>query len=331
MPKKIEISHRTIIFTVIFLLSLWFIVQIIEIISWVFISFILMAALKPTVDSLHNLKIPRALSIIFIYVLIFIVFGFVVSSIIPPLVNETVHLSESLPSFIRLIAPNINLDPQNFSKEISSIGTNLLSFSVGIFNNIISLFTITVISFYLLLERKNLDSYLELLLGETLGKRIEAVFNRVEERLGHWVRGQLALMLSIGILTYIGLLILGILYSLLFAIIAGILEIVPTLGPIISAIPAVLVSFTVTSLHPIFTSIMYLIIQQVENQVIVPVIMSKIVGVPPLVTIIAVMVGARIGGIVGAVLAVPLVVTIETVFREYYQLQEEKYKPVNSE
>src|SRR3989338_1721961 len=101
MPKRIEISHKTIIFTVFFLLFLWFIVQIAEIISWIFISFIL---------------------------------------------------------------PALNIDLQNFTQQISALGQNLLKLSVGIFNNIISFFTIFVITFYLLLERKNLDSYLITLL-----------------------------------------------------------------------------------------------------------------------------------------------------------------------
>lgn len=330
MPKKIEISHKTIIFTVVLLLLLWFIVQIGEIISWLFISFIIMAALKPLVDSLQKYRFPRVLAIILIYICVFIIFGFTVSSIVPPLITQTLHLTESLPEYIRLVLPTFNLDPQNYTQQISSLGRNLVQLSVGIFNNIISLFTITVISFYLLLERKNLDSYLNLLLGNASGGRMENIFNKVEERLGFWVRGQLALLLSIGLLTYIGLLILQIPYALPLAIIAGLLEIVPTIGPIISSIPAIIVSFTVTSLHPLFTVILYFIIQQLENQVIVPLIMSRIVGLPPLVTILAILIGARIGGIGGAILAVPIVVTVETVFREYYRINSGIKKPAEA-
>lgn len=318
MPKKIEISHKTIIFTVAFLLVLWFIVQIGEIISWIFVSFILMSALKPLVDGMQRSKIPRAISIVLIYIFIFIILGFTFSSIVPPLITQTLHLSESLPAYIKLINPSINLDPQNYTEQISSLGKNLVQLSFGIFSNLVSLFTISVLSFYLLLERSNLNSYLKLLLGEIYGKRIETLVNKVEERLGFWVRGQLTLLLSIGILTYFGLLILQIPYALPLAIIAGLLEIIPTIGPIISSIPAIIVSFTVSSLHPLFTVILYFVIQQLENQVVVPLIMSRIVGVPPLVTILAILIGARIGGVVGAILAIPIVVTIETIFREYY-------------
>lgn len=329
MPKKIEISHKTIIFTVIFLLFLWFLVQILEIIAFLFISFILMSAFKPLVDYLEGHKIPRVLAIVLIYIGIFLVFGFTVSTIIPPLVSETLHLAQNLPDYLSLILPNVNLDPQNFTREISSLGQNLLQVSVVIFNNIIALFTVMVINFYLLMERKNLGSYLSIILGNSKGDRIESVFNKVEERLGFWVRGQLTLLLTIGIFTYIGLILLQIPFALPLAILAGLLEIIPTVGPILSSLPAIVVSFTVSSLHPLFTVILYFIIQQVENQVIVPLVMSRIVGLQPLVTILAILIGIKVGGVGGAILAVPFVVTVETIFREYYQIQNSTKKPAN--
>lgn len=330
MPKKIEISHKTIIFTVIFLFFLWFLVQILEIIAFLFISFILMSAFKPLVDYLEVHKIPRVLAIVLIYIGIFIVFGFTVSTIIPPLVSETVHLAQNLPDYLSLILPNLNLDPQNFTREISSLGQNLLQVSVVIFNNIVALFTVMVINFYLLMERKNLGSYLSIVLGNSKGNRIESVFNKVEERLGFWVRGQLTLLLTIGILTYIGLTLLQIPFALPLAILAGLLEIVPTVGPILSSLPAIVVSFTVSSLHPLFTVILYFIIQQAENQVIVPLVMSRIVGLQPLVTILAILIGIKVAGVDGAILAVPFVVTIETSFREYYQVANSIKKPAEA-
>ncbi|OGG02730.1 hypothetical protein A2W14_02270 [Candidatus Gottesmanbacteria bacterium RBG_16_37_8] len=330
MPKRIEISHKTIIFTVFFLLFLWFIVQVAEIISWIFISFIIMSAFKPSVDRLVSLRLPRILAILIMYIAVILLFGFAASTIIPPLVSQTLHLAERLPDYINLILPAYNIDIQNFFQQISTLGQNLLRLSVGIFNNIISFFTILVITFYLLLERKNLDSYLALLLGEKSGKNVISVVNAIEARLGAWVRGQLTLLLSIGLLTYVGLILLQIPFALPLAILAGLLEIIPSIGPIISALPAILVSFTVSSLHPLFTVILYFIIQQVENQLIVPFVMKTVVGLPPLVTILSIMVGIRIGGIGGAILAVPIVVTVETIFTNFYRLQETIKKPAEA-
>ena len=322
MPKKIEISHRTIIFTVVFLLSLWFLVQIAEILFWLFVSFILMAAFKPTVDYLEGKKFPRVLAILLIYTILLFAVSFVVSTIVPPLISQTITLIERLPGYLRSVLPFVTINPAVVSQQIAPLGQNLVRLSLGIFSNVIALFTIIVITFYLLLERKNLNSYLTFLLGERAGNNVVTVINKVEERLGAWVRGQLTLIFAIGILTYIGLVILGIPYALPLAILAAMLEIVPNIGPVLSAIPAVIVAFAVSSLHPLFTIIMYIIIQQLENQVIVPIVMRRMVGLPPLVTIVAILIGVKLAGVRGAIMAVPVVVTFEAIFTEYFRLKE---------
>ena len=322
MPKKIEISHRTIIFTVVFLLSLWFLVQIADILFWLFVSFILMAAFKPTVDYLEGKKFPRVLAILLIYTILLFAVSFVVSTIVPPLISQTITLIERLPGYLRSVLPFVTINPAVVSQQIAPLGQNLVRLSLGIFSNVIALFTIIVITFYLLLERKNLNSYLTFLLGERAGNNVVTVINKVEERLGAWVSGQLTLIFAIGILTYIGLVILGIPYALPLAILAAMLEIVPNIGPVLSAIPAVIVAFAVSSLHPLFTIIMYIIIQQLENQVIVPIVMRRMVGLPPLVTIVAILIGVKLAGVRGAIMAVPVVVTFEAIFTEYFRLKE---------
>jgi len=327
VPKKIEISHKTIIFTVFFLIFLSFLVAVKEIISWFFISFIIMSALKPSVDYLERHRWPRVLAILIDYVVIILFLVFTVSTIIPLLVTQTLHLAERLPVYLNLILPNININLTDFSREISSLGQNILQVSVGIFNNIIAGFTIMVITFYLLLERAKLKGYLTQFFGTASGEKIISVFNSVEERLGDWVRGQLTLLLSIGLITYIGLVLLNIPFALPLAIMAGLLEIIPTLGPILAAIPAIIVSLTVSSLHPMFVALFYFIIQQLENQIIVPLIMNKIVGIPPLVTILAILVGVKVGGLGGVVLAVPVMVTVETVFTRFFLIKDAIKKP----
>lgn len=281
-----------------------------------------MAAFKPTVDYLEGKKFPRVLAILLIYTIFLFILSFVVSTIVPPLISQTITLIERLPGYLRSVIPFLTIDPGVVSQQIAPLSQNLVRLSLGIFSNVIALFTIIVITFYLLLERKNLNAYLAFLLGERAGNNVVMVIHKVEERLGAWVRGQLTLIFAIGILTYIGLAVLGIPYALPLAILAAMLEIVPNIGPVLSAIPAVIVAFAVSSLHPLFTIIMYIIIQQLENQVIVPIVMRRMVGLPPLVTIVAILIGAKLTGVRGAIMAVPVVVTFEAIFTEYFRLKE---------
>jgi len=147
--------------------------------------------------------------------------------------------------------------------------------------------------------------------------------------LGAWVRGQLTLALIIGLATFIGLSFLRLPYVLPLSIIAGILEIVPMIGPIISAIPAIIIAFTISPVLALATTAFYFLVQQAEAHLVVPFVMKRAVGLPPLVTIVALMVGAKLAGITGGLLAVPIVVVIQTVVAQYLgtQWSREAHKP----
>jgi len=324
MISKIEISYKTIIFTLILIITLWLLYQIKEIIFLVFVAFILMSAFKPWVDYLRRFKIPKLLSVLIIYLVVIAVVGFAGSSIIPPLIVQSTHLGESLPKYISSTFPFAKLDFQMVLQQIAPLGQNVLNITLGIFSNIIAFFTVLVISFYLIIEREHFGSHLSGLIGEKGATRVMIIIHKVEDRLGAWVRGEAALMITIGIFTFIGLTILGLPYVLPLAIIAGILEIVPTIGPIISAIPAILIALTISPILALTTGALYFIIQQLENQVIVPIVMKRVVGVPPLITLIALLIGGKLAGVTGAILAIPIVLMIETVISEYLKIKEVK-------
>lgn len=320
MSKKVEISHRTIIFTVFFILLLWALFQIRQIILALFVSLILMSALNPTVDRLERLRIPRALAILLIYLVIFGLIGIILAGVIPPLVDQTSTLISRLPSYLEQLGlPAI--DQSIIASQISQLGSipaNLLRLTVAIFSNLVAIFVLAVITFYLLLERKNLDRYLFILFGKKDEGVAEKFVDKIEERLGGWVRAQVALMIFIGAFSYLGLRLLGIDFALPLALLAGILEIIPNIGPIISAIPAVLAGLTISPLLALAVAALYFLIQQFENTIIVPKVMEKVVGVKPLITILALAIGFKLAGIVGAVLAVPVVLVSQVVASEIF-------------
>ena len=324
MPSKIEISYKTIIFTVFFLILLWFLVQIIDTIFLVFVAFIIMTAFKPWVDLLERIFLPRVLAIIIVYLGMFTLLGYTTSVLLPPLVSESIHLAEILPGYTREVLPFIQIDPQIISQQLAPIGENVLKVTFGIFGNMIAVFSIFVISFYLLVQRKQLEPLLSEFVGEKGAITLINTLRKVEGRLGSWVRGQATLMVFIGITIFIGLTLLRVPFALPLSILAGILEIVPVIGPIFSAIPAVLVALTITPFLAVVTTMLYFTVQQVEAHLVIPFVMRKAVGIPPLITIISLMVGGKLGGIAGAILAVPIVVTLETVFSEYLKSKEAK-------
>ncbi len=321
MPRKIEISHRTIIFTVFFLLFLWLIYYLRGVIVLLFLGIILMAALNPLVDRLERWRIPRVLAIVFIYILIFGVLSLIVAGIVPPLIEQTQTLLSKLPSdfssfkWLGINQKVIDNQMAQFLDRFSLFSGNILRAFVGIFQNIINFIIFIVVSFYLLLQRKNLDKFLVKFLGsgEKMGARI---VDKLEKKLGGWVRAELLLMLIVGLLSYIGLRLLGIEYALPLAIFAGILEIIPNIGPFISAIPAVLAGLIISPWTALAVAALYFLIQQFENQFICPQVIAKEVGINPLITILALIAGFKLAGITGAILAVPVVLLIEIILSE---------------
>ena len=332
MPRKIEISHRTIIFTVVFLFSLWLLYYLRSVLITLFLAVILMAALDPLVDRLQRWRFPRALSIVLIYMLIFVVIGFTIAGIIPPLIDQTQNLVSNFPSYLESLRW-LGVDQNMIYNQINQLTSTLGAISGGIiktatsfFQNIISIVVLMVISFYLVLERRNLDKYLLRFFGENAANTGVRIFDKIEKRLGGWVRAELLLMLIIGVLSYIGLSLLGIDYALPLAILAGFLEIIPSIGPFIAAIPAVLVALLVSPLMALAVGALYFLVQQLENNLIVPQVMAKECGLKPLVTIIALIIGFKLGGVPGAILAVPIVLLLEVVLTEVSS--SEKFKKI---
>lgn len=330
IPSKVEISHKTILFTIITLLILWFIYQVLDILIFIFVAFILMSAFKPIVDFFESKGLPRIAGALTIYLLFLSVLVLLVTIFLPPVVSQSAHFVDTLPVFLRTALPFVNIDTQTITAQIGIIGQNVFKVTIDIFSNIISIVMIIVVSFYLLLERKHVSIYLKDLFGPAIGEKFLTGMEKIEERLGAWVRGQVMLGLIIGVLTFMVLIALGLPYPLTLAIFAGLLEVIPIIGPIISMIPAILIAVTISPLMAGITLASYLVIQQLEAHIVVPVMMKKVAGLPPIVTIIALMMGAKLGGIVGALLAIPLLLSILTGVSEYLKFKKFNLKPAET-
>lgn len=318
MPKNIlsegrhsvEISHRTIIFTVLFIIFLAVVRQIEGILVGIFVSYLIMAAVNPLVNFLEKFKIPRSLSaiVILIGMLSGIVSG--IAALIPPIVDQTGAFLSQLPKLLGQLG--VQLDQSLVSSQLGSIPQNAFKVISGVFSNALAVFTILVMSYYMILERQHLSIRLTKWFGDS-ETTFEDLLAKIEVKIGAWIRGQVILSLIIGSAVYIGLISLSIPYAVPLAIIAGLMESIPNIGPTVSMVPAAVVGFTISPLHGGAVVLLYFLIQQFENNLIVPLIMRRAVGLNPLVTIIALMVGLALGGVAGAVLSIPVVLIGEVL------------------
>jgi len=203
--------------------------------------------------------------------------------------------------------------------QIGSLPTQAVKFGVSVFSNVVSILSVLVLSFYFLLYRSKLNDQLAFVFGEDRKVQVGKIIDEIEMNLGSWARGEIILMFFVGLLIYIGLLILGIPFALPLAIIAGILEIVPVLGPNIAAIPAIIIGLTISPLMALAVAALCFLVQQLENYLLVPRIMEKSVGVNPIITLISLTIGYKMMGIVGIILSIPLFLTIKILVKEYFK------------
>jgi len=315
---KIEISSRTIIFTVFFLLLLKFLWMIQDVLFSIFIAFIIMSALKPYVSFLEKSKLPRFLSALIVYLLFLTFFFSVLFIALPPLVIESTLLFKALPSVMQRIAPNamtlLNLD--SVFQYLPNIANQFFDIVGGIFSNAVFLISTLFFSFYFLLEENVFRKIISRFFSEEKGRMALIVFDKAEKRLNGWFWGEMTLMTVVGLFTFIGLNLVGIRYPLALAVLAGLLEAVPNLGPTLSSIPAILLGFAVSPFLGFAAMVLYFIIQQLENNLIVPVVMKKAVGLNPIITLLALLIGGKIGGVLGILLAIPITLVLETAIME---------------
>ncbi|MBU2632661.1 AI-2E family transporter [Patescibacteria group bacterium] len=310
-PLTRYIFQNQFLATLLFLLVAWAIIQLREVLVLIFISYILMAALYPTVEFFKKRKVPNTIAVFFTYIITVALLAILVFPLIPFFVSQIQLLFESFPQYINDSAKllNINIDSNQFkalfAEELASVGKNVFSVTSRVFGGLFSVLTVIVVSFYLMLDYERIKKSVVLIFPKNDQGKALLIIERVQEKIGAWLRGQLILSIFIGGITWIALTLLGLSFALPLALIAGILEIVPTIGPIVSAVPAIIVALSISPTMALVVAGLYLGIQLVENNLLVPKIMQKAVGLNPIIVILMVITGAKIMGIMGALLAIP--------------------------
>lgn len=316
---RVEISMRTVFLTLLMLGAIWLGWIIRELFYALFLAFIFMSALKPLLaDIQKKTNWNRSFLSVVLVILVLAILMFLIGFIFPPIIGEFILFVTGLPELIQNSFPSVanNFDVSSLTSLLPNITENIVGIVGGIFSNILFLVSVIFFTIYFLIDEKIFEKLFMTFLPSGQAERLLKVMVHIERRTGAWVRGELILMTVIGLTSYIGLTILGVRYALSLAFLAGILEVVPIIGPIISAIPAILVATSISWLNAGLVMGLYIIIQQLENNLIVPIVMNRAVGLNPLITLISLSVGSKLGGVVGAILAVPITLCIEVVLNE---------------
>jgi len=320
--RTITVSAGTIfkgILILILFYALWYLRDLVLV---VLAAVVIASALEPLTQWCIRHRIHRIAAVVGMYIIAGLIFAAVLIFFVPQLVNETVNYLATIPdtinvsdlwpsvqSFLPISGQSISLHDLALDMQSSISGTTGNAFRTAsvIFGGAFSFLLIVIISFYLSVQEDGVVNFLRIVTPVKRHEYVVGLWRRSRRKIGLWLQGQLLLCLIIGILVYLGLLILGIQHALLLASLAAMFELIPVFGPIMSSIPALLTAFATGGITSILLVLgLYIIIYQFESNLIYPLVVRKIVGISPILVILALVIGAELAGVIGAILAVPL-------------------------
>jgi len=338
--NTISVTSGTIVRVILFLVLFYVIFLIRDVFLVMLTAIVIASAVDPGTRWFVKRKIPRVLAVIVIYIagaaLVVSTFYF----LLLPLVNEAAQFLKTLPEYSNSLSqtqavastatvPSTNF-LQGFSENFSlpaiidQLNVTLSNLSSGffgtvdvVFGGIVSFFLIIILSFYLAVQEDGVGKFLRIVAPVPQEKYLIDLWRRSKEKIGLWMQGQLLLAVLVAVLVFIGLSLVGIRGPLLLAFLAGLFEIIPLFGAFLAAAPAILIAFVDGGISlALLVAGLFIIIQQFESQLIYPVVVKKVVGVPPIISILAIVIGGKLAGFLGVIISVPVAAILMEILND---------------
>lgn len=297
-------------------------------------SIVIASGINPFAEWLEKKKLPRLLGVLLLYLAVFGIAAFILSLVVPIISVEINNLTETLPKLFESISGALEKAQRtstagyfDFISEIQNLldafsqflhvsSQSTASFIVSIFGGILSFVAVIILSFYLSAMKGGIVSFVESILPQNQEDYVINLIRRSEKKVGRWLQGQLLLALTVGLMVFVGLSFLNIKFALLLGIAAMILEVIPMVGPVIAAVPAVILAGIQDPILGLWVVIFYVVIQQIENHILAPLILGKATGLNPVTVITALLIGGKLAGVLGFILAVPVAVVIVEIIED---------------
>jgi predicted PurR-regulated permease PerM len=298
-----------------------------------FAAIVISAAVEPVANFLQRYRLPRTLSVTLVYIVLLLFLVGTATLLVEPLTDQITQLAMAAPHLVTDVTDFLSFLPQlnreaiahslqqsllQFSQNLANVSLNVVAQTRSIFSSIFTVLFVFILAFYLVVEKDALKKFARLITPRDHLPYIEQSIERAQRSIGRWVLAQLALGVIVGVIVGVALWIIGIKYALVLGLLSGILEIVPVMGPIVAAIPGVIVGMSQSWVYGVVALVMYVVVQQLENNFLVPAITRKAIGLNPLVTIIAILLGARLYGVAGVILSVPLATIVSIFFSDLF-------------
>jgi predicted PurR-regulated permease PerM len=321
--SELETSTQIILKVIFAFIVLAFLWAVKDIVAILLLALILASAMDPLADYLSLKKIPRVVSVLLVYLVVLGSAALVISLIIPPLIEQYQVLKLNLPEYIFTVQDKlgISFSISGFWTEILNSlggGNSIITSTFGFFNGFFSFVAVLVISFYLVAEEKGMKNFVAALLPQKHQESVVGLLEKIQKKMGLWILGQLGASVSVFLFAFVGLTLLKVEYALFLALLVGLFEVMPYIGPILSALPAIFFAFLQEPVLAGAVAVLYTLIHFLEGYIVVPKIMQKAVGTSPLLVLFALMVGFKLAGVIGLLIAVPFSTALTVVVQEFW-------------
>lgn len=333
--KTLDISWGAILKIAIAFLCFYILYLIKDILIWTIFALIISVLFSPAIDFLQRRRIPRPLATTLIYTAIFGVFGFLIYLIAPAFVSEIQKFTQLFPQYFEKLAPplkGLGVEAfesfEDFTKAFQDwliqASSSIFGAIASIFGGIFSTLTIFAIAIFLSLEEKGIERAI----GLISPKKYEAYFldlwQKSQTKVSGWFGSRIFSCLFVGLMTFVAGEILAIKYALSFGILAGITNIIPIFGPIVAGIIIFVLTVLDSWWKAMLILIIFILIQQIEGNILTPILTKKFVGLPPVLVLISLMIGGKLWGIMGAILAIPLAGIVYEFLRDFLMKRKEE-------
>ena len=293
-----------------------------------FLALVVSSGLDPIITWMSKRGIPRTIGVTLVFVLLVLFVVLLLYALIPRLIidlNSILLNLRSQPFFENWSGSLIDLSYADslgaFVSEISRriIGgdTAPIEFFTQALGGIGLALGVLVSAFYLSLSHGGVDRFIRIIMPNDYEETVLRIYERSRDKVAAWFRTQIILSIFVGTIVWASMAILGVKHAILLGVLAGALEIIPFVGPMIAGAVAVVSAFTISSSLAIITAIVFTVIQQIEAHLFVPVIMRRSVGLHPVVVITALLIGAQLEGILGVLVAVPAAAVFQEIVEDW--------------
>lgn len=334
---------------ILFLVIVWLLAQvqfiftpIVLFIQTLFLPFLISGILfylcRPLIQVLESWRVPRTAAILLIFLLIISLLTFIVLKIGPIVQQQFVNLYDNIPGMIKaiqgglaLLEEKMDTVPPYVQETVNYIGGQLESifkqtgafvgnFLSGLFELMFAIIVVPFILFYLLKDSEKFVPQVVRLFPSSKEKEIRDVLSDMDNALGSYIQGQLFVSMCVGVLLFIGYMIIGLDYALLLALIGMVLNVIPFLGPFLAGVPAVIVAFFQDPMMVVWALIAMTVAQQTESNLISPQVIGHKLNIHPLMIILLILVGGKIAGILGMILIVPSYAVLKVIAKHSSRL-----------